>query len=543
MKICAFLFVVFSISLSSQAQSALSGITGILQAKCTSGCHSGASPSGNLDLSGSDADIYDALYRVNPDNLAARGEGMKLVHPGYPLKSYLLKKINNGLEPNFDLNANQGTTCPKNLTPLDNAEIELVRQWILAGAPDTGKVLNQHLIQDYYSSGGLSRIDAPTPPSFGQGMQIHYGPFFLSPGQEIEIFKKHDLALPDDVEVYRMDVRMNWQSHHFILWKFDDSNLIDFFPEGTRDIYTFPNVLNAKTVFGWQYTDDITLPAGAAYFWNRNTVLDLDYHLKNYSSDSILAAEVFINVYYYPKGFAQHEMIAEGEIFDINGFCVPADGQQHFYTDAIYISDSSRMDEEWDIWMLSSHTHKYGLDFDIFRRNADGTKGEQVYEGFYSTDYSFNQGYYDFAHPAIRKITPTLRVKASEGLIYEALFKNYGSQTACFGPTTDDEMLVAYYQYTVAGKATSASAPKAQNNFTVFPNPFNSSALLAFELGKGSTVELEIFNSLGMKVNVIASGNLSAGKHSYPISALQAGAYFARLAVNGRTEYRTIVSF
>ncbi|HXH18155.1 MAG TPA: T9SS type A sorting domain-containing protein, partial [Chitinophagales bacterium] len=403
---------------------------------------------------------------------------------------------------------------------------------------------NRHLIDDYYTRGGLPRIETPAPPPFGQGMQIHYGPFFIAPGQETELFKKHDLQLPADVEAYRIEVLMNWQSHHFILWKFDDNALISpaLFPDGTRDIYTYPNVLSAKTVFGWQYSDDITLPSGAAYFWNKNTVLDLDYHIKNYHADSILAAEVFINVYYSPKGTFRQEMIAAGEIYNASTFCVPADNQLHIYTDDIYVTDSARMDEEWDVWMLSSHTHKYGLDFDIFKRNADGTRGEQLYEGFYNTGYTFNQGFYDFAHPPIRKFSPPLRIKASEGLIYEAQFKNNGTATACFGPTTDNEMLVAYYQYTVAGKETSVPQSGKQIPFTVFPNPFSSPATLQFEVDNHAMVSLEIFNALGVMVKQVVAEELPAGKHVYSIHELPAGVYHVRLTADGAASNKSIVS-
>jgi len=541
-KISLLLWTNFLVNYSILSQSTFSDIVSIFQAKCTYGCHSGPVPSGSLDLSGTPADVYAAIYKMNPSNLSARGEGMKLISPGNPLKSFLLKKINNHLEPNFELNAYQGAPMPKDAPPLSNEEIELVRQWIQWGAKDTGVIFNQHLIQEYYRNGGKARINPPSPPAFGQGLQIHFGPFFLAPRQETELFKKHPLDLPDDIQVYRMEVWMNTQSHHFILWKFYDNVPITYFPDGVRDLYSFPNVLSANSVFGWQYSDDIVLPQGTAYFWNQNTVLDLDYHIFNYPPDSILAAEVFINIYYYPKGTVRKEMISLGEIHEASTWRVPADGEYHTYSGDIYITDPAREDEEWDIWLLSSHTHKYGVDFDIYMRNPDGTRGEQVYEGFYDTEYQFDQGYYNFAHPPIRRLISPLRVKAKDGLIYEATFRNTGSEDAYFGPTTKDEMLVAYYQYTLADKSTAVPEIKAEGDFITSPNPFRESFTVAFVLNQNSLVNLEVFNILGEKVRDVTTAILAEGPHTFSVNHLPAGIYKVRLTVDGNTSSRTVVS-
>ena len=95
----------------------------------------------------------------------------------------------------------------------------------------------------------------------------------------------------------------------------------------------------------------------------------------------------------------------------------------------------------WNIWSLTSHTHLLGQDFDIY------IDGIQEYEGFFNQDYSFNQGYYDNEHPAIRRYFPLL-TKSNPEFIFESEFFNPGPDTVRFGGTVNDEMMLFQVQYT-----------------------------------------------------------------------------------------------
>lgn len=46
-----------------------------------------------------------------------------------------------------------------------------------------------------------------------------------------------------------------------------------------------------------------------------------------------------------------------------------------------------------------------------------------------------------------------------------------------------------------------------------FPNPFNPSTTISFDLAGRETVQLSIFNSLGQKIKTLANGDFSAGSH------------------------------
>lgn len=81
---------------ASFAQSTFSGVHSILQTNCTISCHNGSTYSGQLDLSGTETDVYNNIVNVNPVNPAALAKGDKLIDPGYPERSFLIRKCNSG---------------------------------------------------------------------------------------------------------------------------------------------------------------------------------------------------------------------------------------------------------------------------------------------------------------------------------------------------------------------------------------------------------------------------------------------------------------
>lgn len=90
-------------------------------------CHDRAVASGGLTLTDA-ATSHDALVGVAPSVEAARLAGLKRVDPGHPDTSFLLVKLE-GPPPG------QGQRMPLVGEPLSPSEIDLIRAWILAGAP------------------------------------------------------------------------------------------------------------------------------------------------------------------------------------------------------------------------------------------------------------------------------------------------------------------------------------------------------------------------------------------------------------------------
>jgi len=68
-----------------------------------------------------------------------------------------------------------------------------------------------------------------------------------------------------------------------------------------------------------------------------------------------------------------------------------------------------------------------------------------------------------------------------------------------------------------------------------FPNPFNPTTNISFNLAVDSKVSLKVFNILGQEVVTLVNAALVAGSHSVEFSGkgLQSGVYFAKIEANG----------
>ena len=81
----------------------------------------------------------------------------------------------------------------------------------------------------------------------------------------------------------------------------------------------------------------------------------------------------------------------------------------------------------------------------------------------------------------------------------------------------------------------SSEGPTSFKLYNNYPNPFNPSTTLTFDVAQAGQVTLEIFNSLGQKVAVLLNENKSIGTHSvtFDASTLSSGVYIARFSGNG----------
>jgi len=527
----------------------------IMQTKCT-GCHGGASPQGALDLSGSMSEVYDLLVDATPTNPAAASKGYKQVAPGYVEKSYLLNKLaTTDWDDTFLLETAEGNAMPPYpLDPLTPKEIELFRQWILFGAPTDKQVVDPQILEDYYENGmALPGADPMPAPDPSEGFQIRFGPFFLAPQEEREFFKKHDIGLDIDTEVNRLEINFNSESHHFILYKMGE-DIANNTRDGMRDIEEAEfSMISNTLVAAWQNDKDYTLPDGTAYRFKDDTYFDLNYHVKNYASAGILPSEVYVNVYTQANGTAQQEMFSTLLPYDMIGLffgeslgqdlIIPNTGDPITFTDHIVVPDLPFVpfpSGVWHLWQLSTHTHARGMDYDIYLANSDGTKGEQLYEGFYDFDHNFNQGYFDYQHPPVKVFEPLLPVNMGQGggIIHEAVFVNNEADTLGWGNTTDDEMMLLFVHFTESAITDVEDVPEAEaTKLAVFPNPVGGQANISYELPKSASVSLEMFDVLGKKVSTIINTNQQAGNYNHPLDVtklgLSDGVYLIQLMVDG----------
>jgi hypothetical protein len=532
-KSLAVVAILLVISKQSFGQNTFSQINALFQANCTVGCHNTSSNSGNLNLTGTDSEVYNRIVNVVPTNPAAAAKGHKLIRPGYPDRSFLYRKCNAGLYPTNGLTgANEGGTMPDSYpqSQLENQQIELIRQWIYKGAPLTGNVVETSLINEYYTNGGINSIPTPPPvPTEPGAFQLHLGKIFLAPQSEAEYFIKYDLELPEDIQVNRIEMVMAPQSHHFLLYKFlpgQDASFADGLRLQNPNNGSGSSGSSSTMINAWQISYDTNLPDGTAYIWPTGSVLDMNFHTKNYSLDSVLAAEVYFNVYTVPNTQPMEVMYSD-LVTDFN-IIIPADNTPYTFTKADYSTSATRY---WNLWQLTSHTHKYGIDFDIFKRNANGTQGDQIYEGWYNTDYTFNQGYYDFSHPPIRQFSPLEQVNPRNGLIQKATFRNSGNSVVYFGLTTNDEMKLYYVQYTLGDFINPTGIEEnSSSEFYMYPNPAKETFTINLNLTSESNIEIILSDISGRTVMQKKYGKLSAGNQTISIDTeLSDGIYMVNM--------------
>jgi hypothetical protein len=71
--------------------------------------------------------------------------------------------------------------------------------------------------------------------------------------------------------------------------------------------------------------------------------------------------------------------------------------------------------------------------------------------------------------------------------------------------------------------------------YKTFPNPFNKSTIISFELSKSDKVTVEIYNCIGQKIRTLTKGKMAAGRHNISWNTLDkhgkavpSGVYFYR---------------
>lgn len=77
-----------------------------------------------------------------------------------------------------------------------------------------------------------------------------------------------------------------------------------------------------------------------------------------------------------------------------------------------------------------------------------------------------------------------------------------------------------------------------------FPNPFNPTTNIKFDLASSGNITLQIFNILGQEIATLINGQMSAGSHSIEWNALavaSGGVYLCKLSKNDFTQIRKMV--
>lgn len=96
-------------------------------------------------------------------------------------------------------------------------------------------------------------------------------------------------------------------------------------------------------------------------------------------------------------------------------------------------------------------------------------------------------------------------------------------------------------EFTRTGTIEVLSGPKSFSLAPSYPNPFNSSTTIRYELPVESEVRLEIFDLLGRKIETLISGRQEAGSHSVNWKAddFSSGIYFYKIEADNHSDIRS----
>jgi hypothetical protein len=538
MKQLSFLTLFVAFFAFVKAQTTYETVYSIFQTNCaTSNCHNSATSAGNLDLEGVGAtsaemqtDVYNNIYKTTPNNSYAAAKKNYLVYPGDPYRSFLMRKISAGFSDDNPLDANEGAHMP-NGGIMTDYEKEVIRQWIVYGAYKDGDDLNLTYVNEYYTNGGVESVtNIPAPPAAGEGFQIHLGPFYIGPSEEVEFLTKYETLLEETTEIIKFQTEMGSYSHHFIVYNFTDA-LGSFdpatVPYGLRDDVNFDG---KGFVLTEQYSNTLETPEGSAFKWKTGAVLDLNSHYINYDSTRILKCDVYLNVSTQANGTAAQEMFTQ--LIPSTNIYIPNTGEEITFNRPFNIP--ANLDVY--VWGTVAHTHKYGSDFNIYLANEDGSKGEIMYDGGCAGGVpGCNVEDFDYKHLPIRFFQPFTKINLQQGVIAEASYINDGPTPVQWGLTSADEMMLFIIMFTLdtAGvyQVPTAILSKTDPNARVafYPNPIQSVGNFEIEGVKAGASLIEVYDLTGKLIDKIAFEHDGNSSIEFDASKLQGGLYFYQL--------------
>ena len=389
-----------------------------------------------LDLSQDDS--YSKLVGVPPKNISAKNDGLVIISNEGGMKglskSYLWEKINAYDREHFlSDHPDYGQMMPPGQNYLTDGQLQFVRSWIEAGAPESGIVSEEQLLLD---------SNKYTPPEFTpleppkNGIQLHIKPFEVQPNFEREFFQYTKLNISEDIYANRIQIEMRSGSHHFILYSFNDgmgsSNLPEF--DVPRELRFEDGSYNIKTLRTMQYHDffsgtqwprmDYKLPPGVAFKLDSQFNLDQNSHYVN-RTDSLMIGEVYTNIHTVDKS----EVLHEAKILNWANQQILLPAQKITTLNKVFM-----VNKPINIGQLFSHAHEKMTEFSVIIKGGN-RDGELVYW----TD--------NWQHPPIMSYDPPIKLNAGEGLQLITTYDNPLNRTVTFGFLSTDEMMILFGWY------------------------------------------------------------------------------------------------
>lgn len=282
----------------------------ILTPSCaTSGCHvanTDASFAQHGLLLSSASISYKNLVDAVPLNAVAQANHLLRVTKFIADQSLLYHKLN--WDVSHHANANYGTAMPLGGKPLSVGQLEFVKKWIEAGAPEKGTVADVKLLDDttphYDPNATFTPLDAPEKEG-KTGIQLKIDKFSVAPNFEREIFVRRPLNNLEPIYVNRIKLKSRANSHHLVLYDFKDKNILPNLNEirdlrhadGSYDILTYLTLANHVFLGGGtDPNSDYSFPEGTALLLPAKSSIDVNPHYFNRTSEP-LYGENYVNLY------------------------------------------------------------------------------------------------------------------------------------------------------------------------------------------------------------------------------------------------------
>lgn len=413
---------------------------GILGGNCSS-CHSaGTSFATQSGLVLTPDVAYDELINELPKNSAALADGLRRVSTAGGQvglhQSFLWEKINAPEQEHFYADhPGYGSLMPLGRPPLTNGELAFIREWIVAGAPQSGTVASLSLLDD------TTRYEPPpfaplAPPE--QGIQLHLGPFDVWSSQvnDREFLYYQPYETTEDLFVTQYEIAYRQGSHHFILYNYPEGTATPT-PNVYRDLRnqqgqtSLPVAFQLGNLFPFQMfvgtqtpNTNYHLPPGVALRLPAGSGFDFNVHSVNRSGETA-TGEVYVNLHTVDRDEVQ--FIADQDNFGNYDISLPP---QQVTT----LTKTFTFSEQRHIIQLWSHSHEHTVEFRI-----EGVGGEHDGELLYWTN--------DWEHPPLYQYDTPLTFEAGDQVRLITTYNNWTDETIEFGPLSSDEMQFMFYLY------------------------------------------------------------------------------------------------
>jgi hypothetical protein len=332
-------------------------------------CH-GDGTSGGLDLR------YGAAHFSLVNQPATGAPGKTRVVPGDPEASFLWQKLTGHLADG------EGTQMPAGgAAPLDALELEMVRTWIVAGAPAVGRVDDAPCLPHPQ----FEPVTPPDPPA--GGYQLHFVGPVLQPGQEVEGCMWTEAPNPEEFAVGSWEYFINPGSHHFAVWQHENGGPppLGVFEAGDIACFRHGAPTDGRSMSGSPeapyYVD--AYPPGIGRVLAPHELIGMNPHYFN-EFDVPVQVEGWINMHPVIGGL-QHpvETLFSGA-GNFEGQTAYSINVPPFATGSLRLRMVNTLGVPMKIFHVSSHQHQRGTHFTAWTSN-----GTKIFEN------------YDWAHPAI----------------------------------------------------------------------------------------------------------------------------------------------